>query len=141
MKSVFAAVIGLVLMSGAALAGQPMGTWLSQDGGTKVHLSDCGGKLCGVVVWLKEATDPKTGKPKTDIHNPDASKRARPMMGLQVVQGLTPDGANRWSGSIYNADDGNTYSAHMTVGDGNTADVQGCVLGVLCKTQKWTRAE
>jgi len=141
MKSVFAAVIGVVLASGAAMAGQPVGTWLSQDGGTKVRLSDCGGKLCGVVVWLKEATDPKTGKPKTDIHNPDASKRARPMMGLQVVQGLTPDGANRWSGSIYNADDGNTYSAHMTVGDGNTADVQGCVLGVLCKTQKWTRAD
>jgi len=141
MKSVFAAVIGVVLASGAAMAGQPVGTWLSQDGGTKVRLSDCGGKLCGVVVWLKEATDPKTGKPKTDIHNPDASKRARPMMGLQVVQGLTPDGANRWSGSIYNADDGNTYGAHMTVGDGNTADVQGCVLGVLCKTQKWTRAD
>ena len=140
MKSVFAAVIGLVLMSGAALAGKPEGTWLSQDGGTKVRLSDCGGKLCGVVVWLKEPKD-SSGKPKTDIHNSDASKRARPMMGLEVVRGLTPDGANRWSGNIYNADDGNTYSAHMTVGDGNTADVQGCVLGLLCKTQKWTRAD
>jgi uncharacterized protein (DUF2147 family) len=140
MKSVFAAVIGLVLMSGAALAGKPEGTWLSQDGGTKVRLSDCGGKLCGVVVWLKEPND-SSGKPKTDIHNSDASKRSRPMMGLQVVRGLAPDGANRWSGSIYNADDGNTYSAHMTVGDGKTADVQGCVLGLLCKTQKWTRAE
>lgn len=139
-KSVFAAVIGLVLMSGAALAGKPEGTWLSQDGGTKVRLSDCGGKLCGLVVWLKEPTD-GSGKPKTDVHNPDASKRSRPMMGLQVVHGLMPDGANRWSGSIYNADDGNTYSAHMTVGDGNTADVQGCVLGFLCKTQKWTRAD
>jgi uncharacterized protein (DUF2147 family) len=140
MKLATAAVFGLVFMSAPAFAGQPEGTWLSGDGGTKVKISNCGGKLCGSVVWLK---DPKndSGKPKTDIHNPDEAKRSRPMLGLQVVHGLAPDGANRWSGNIYNADDGKTYSAHMTVGDGNSADVQGCVLGVLCKTQKWTRAD
>ncbi|MBI3703871.1 MAG: DUF2147 domain-containing protein, partial [Rhizobiales bacterium] len=48
-------------------------------------------------------------------------------------------GPNKWSGLIYNADDGRTYSAHM-IPDGNIAKVQGCVLGILCQTQNWKRA-
>ena len=43
-------------------------------------------------------------------------------------------------GAVYNADDGNTYQAHMMVPDTNTAKVQGCVLGVLCKGQTWKRS-
>ena len=138
MKFACAAVVGLLCWSGAAVAGAPEGTWLSEDGGTKVHLGHCGGKLCGTVVWLNVPNDPQTGKPKTDKHNPEPAKRARPLLGLRVVQGLTPNGPNKWSGQIYNADDGNTYSAHM-MPETDTAKVQGCVLGVLCKTQSWKR--
>jgi uncharacterized protein (DUF2147 family) len=134
-----AAVIGLVCWSSGAMAGAPQGIWMSQDGGTKVQISNCGAKLCGTVVWLDEPTDPKTGKPKTDLLNPDPAKRARPLLGLQVVNGLAPNGDNKWSGEIYNADDGKTYSAHM-MPDTSTAKVQGCVLGILCKTQTWKRA-
>jgi len=135
----YAAVFGLSLLSNAALAADPEGTWLSQDGGTKVQISNCGGKLCGTVIWLQRPTDPKTGKPKTDALNPDPAKRSRPMLGLQVVQGLTPSGPNRWSGLIYNADDGKIYKANMEVPDAGTAKVEGCVLGILCKGQTWTR--
>jgi uncharacterized protein (DUF2147 family) len=138
-KLVCAATLGLSLLSGAALAANPEGIWLSGDGGTKVHISNCGGKLCGKVVWLQEPTDSKTGKPKTDALNPDPAKRSRPMIGLQVVQGLAPSGPNRWSGQIYNADDGKIYSANMQVADDNTAKVEGCVLGILCKGQTWKR--
>ena len=139
MKSVCAAVFGLAILSSAALAVTPEGVWLSQDGGTKVHLTHCGGKLCGTVVWLEKPIDGRTGKPKTDTLNPDTAKRSRPLLGLHVVRGLAPSGPNKWSGLIYNADDGNTYSAHM-MPNGNTAKVQGCVLGFLCKTQNWKRA-
>jgi uncharacterized protein (DUF2147 family) len=137
-----AAMFGLICMSGVALADSTEGTWLSEDGGTKVHLSNCGGgKLCGTVVWLQEPTDEKTGKPKTDKLNPDQSKRARPLIGLRVVQGLAPNGPDNWSGQIYNADDGRTYQASMKVQSPQTVRVQGCVLGILCKNQIWTRAK
>lgn len=139
MKSICAAAIGLVLLSSAAVAGAPEGTWLSEDGGTKVQISNCGGKLCGTVVWLDEPIDADTGKPKTDIRNPDPAKRSRPLIGLQVVRGLAPTGPNKWSGLIYNADDGRTYQASMRVQDDHTARVQGCVLGILCKGHTWTR--
>ena len=139
-KIVYAAAVGLSLLSGAAFAANPEGTWLSGDGGTKVHISSCGGKLCGKVVWLQKPTDPKTGKPKTDALNPDPAKQSRPMIGLQVVNGLTPSGQNRWSGSIYNADDGKTYAANMEMQGDDAAKVEGCVLGFLCKGQTWKRA-
>lgn len=140
-KLVCAAALAFSLLSGAAFAANPEGTWLSGDGGTKVHISNCGGKLCGTVVWLQEPIDSKTGKPKTDELNPDPAKRSRPMIGLQVVRGLSPSGENRWSGQIYNADDGKTYSANMQVADENTAHVEGCVLGILCKGQTWKRTK
>jgi uncharacterized protein (DUF2147 family) len=140
MKFVPAAAIGLMLLSRAAIAGAPQGTWLSQDGGTKVRLTDCGGKLCGTLVWLNEPIDPNTGKPKTDIHNSDPAKRARPLIGLRVANGLAPSSQNHWSGRIYNADDGRTYQASFWVQSESTAKVQGCVLKVLCKGHTWTRS-
>lgn len=139
-KLTLAAVLGLSLMASAAQAAQPTGTWLSESGTTKVRITDCGGKLCGNVVWLKDAKG-ADGKPKTDRHNQDEAKRSRPLLGVPVVQGMAPNGDNKWSGKIYNADDGKTYDAHVTVINANSMNVQGCVLSVLCKNQKWTRAD
>jgi uncharacterized protein (DUF2147 family) len=136
-----AALVALaVSVSGARAATPAIGTWLSADGGTKVRISDCGGKLCGKVVWLSDPVG-SDGKPKTDKHNEDESKRSRPLLGVTVVQGMAPNGENKWSGQIYNADDGKTYQAHVSVISADSMNVQGCVLGFLCKTQKWTRAD
>lgn len=134
-----AALVGFSVLTSGALAAPASGTWLSENGGTKVRITDCGGKLCGKVVWLKDPVG-ADGKPKTDRHNQDESKRARPLLGVPVVQGMAPSGENKWSGQIYNADDGKTYDAHVTVISDNAMNVQGCVLGILCKSQKWTRA-
>ena len=140
MKLLKLAAVGLGFLSTAALAATPEGTWLSEDGGTKVHIVNCGGnKLCGNVVWLSKPTDPKTGKPKTDKLNPDPAKRARPLIGLQVVRGLAANGPNKWSGVIYNADDGHTYRANLQVQDSGTAKLEGCILRILCKGHTWTR--
>jgi hypothetical protein len=38
------------------------------------------------------------GRPKTDIYNIDASKHNRPIVGVQILMGLRPQGANKWSG-------------------------------------------
>ena len=138
--TVLAALLGI--SAGTALAVVPVtGTWLSGDGGTKVRVSECGGKLCGKVVWLNEPIDPATGKPKTDKRNSDPAKRSRPLIGVPVVNGMTPSGDNKWSGKIYNADDGKTYDAHVTLVSDNAMRVQGCVLSVLCKSQTWKRAD
>lgn len=137
-----AALIGFSAIVSAQAVGPVAGTWLSADGGTKVKVSECSGnKLCGRVVWLNKPIDPDTGKPKTDKRNADPAKRERPLIGVPVVNGMTPSGDNKWSGEIYNADDGKIYQAHVTLVNENAMQVQGCVLGILCKSQTWTRAD
>lgn len=140
MTPVFAAIFGMSVLTAGADAAPAAGTWLSENGGTKVRITECGGKLCGKVVWLKDPVG-ADGKPKTDRHNADEAKRSRPLLGVPVVQGMAPTGENKWSGKIYNADDGKTYDAHVTVISNNAMNVQGCVLSILCKSQKWTRAD
>ena len=53
---------------------------------------------------------------------------------------MRPSGPNQWSGLIYNADDGHTYSAYQELQGPSTAEVEGCALEVLCKGHTWTRA-
>jgi uncharacterized protein (DUF2147 family) len=61
-------------------------------------------------------------------------------IGLQILVGLKPDGANKWSGQIYNPEDGKTYGASVSLANANTLKVQGCIVGgVICKTNTWTK--
>ena len=137
------AVAALLALAGSegALAADPNGTWLTQTGTSRVRIADCGGALCGTIVWLKEPNDPDTGKPKTDKNNSDASRRSRPLIGTQIVLGMKPAGTDKWTGQVYNAEDGKTYSGNLTYSGGNSLQLQGCALGgLVCKSQTWTKA-
>lgn len=137
------AIAGTVLGAGAAIGqttGKLAGTWVSADGGARVKIAPCGGGVCGNIVWLREPIDKSTGRPKTDKHNPDEARRKRPMLGLQVISGMRPDGDNKYAGQIYNADDGKTYRSRLTLISSTKAKVEGCVL-VFCKGETWTRVD
>ena len=54
-----------------------LGTWLTQDGSSKIRFETCGAALCGRLVWLREPNDQQTGKPRIDQNNPEHNK-ARP---------------------------------------------------------------
>jgi uncharacterized protein (DUF2147 family) len=127
-------------LAGPAFAAEPLGTWYTADKDSQVRIVNCGGGLCGALVWLKEPNDPATGRPKTDKNNADASKRGRPLLGVEIVLAMKPSGTNQWSGEVYNAQDGKTYSGSFTMTGANTAELKGCVMSVICKSQTWTRA-
>jgi uncharacterized protein (DUF2147 family) len=134
--------VALLALAGSdgAFAADPTGVWLTQTGTSRIRVADCGGALCGTIIWLKEPNDPDTGKPKTDKNNSDASKRSRPLLGVQIVLGMKPSGADKWTGQVYNAEDGKTYSGNLTFSGGNSLQLQGCALGgMLCKGQTWTK--
>jgi uncharacterized protein (DUF2147 family) len=137
----FAAAAFLVLASAqGARAEEPVGTWLTEGGKSRIRIADCGGALCGTIAWLQEPNDPDTGKPKTDKNNSDSSKRGRPLVGVQIVLAMKPAGAGKWAGQVYNAEDGKTYSGNLTFTGGNSLQLQGCALGgLVCKGQTWTK--
>jgi uncharacterized protein (DUF2147 family) len=120
-------------------SGEPNGIWLTQTGDARVKVSKCGGGICGVIVWLREPIDAATGKPATDDKNPNPALANRPMIGLPLFSGMRPSAPNKWSGEIYNADDGKSYVSHVSVAGPDSLRVEGCV-GALCGGETWTRA-
>src|SRR5438445_6382358 len=122
----------------AQSAGEPSGIWLTQAGDARVRVSKCGGGICGVVVGLKQPIDPATGKPQVDDKNPNPALARRPIIGLPLFSGMRASGPGKWSGQIYNADDGSTYASHVAVTGADTLRVEGCV-GMLCGGETWSR--
>jgi uncharacterized protein (DUF2147 family) len=136
-------VVVLTALLGAPIAraqtvGEPTGIWLTQVGDARVRVSKCGGGLCGVIVWLKDPINAATGKPEVDDKNSNPALARRPMIGLPLFSGMRPSGPNKWSGQIYNADDGKSYESHISVSSPDTLRVEGCV-GVLCGGESWSR--
>lgn len=147
MIRVAAVTVALVLFAAArALAADatPIGVWSTEDDKSHVKIEDCGGMLCGTIVWLKEPND-DDGKPKVDIHNSNADMKARPILGLPLLRSFvkSKDETGVWEeGKIYNPEDGETYRCTLTLKDANTLRVRGYVgLPLLGKTQIWTRVE
>ncbi len=123
----------------AQAGGDVSGIWLTQAGDAKVHVSKCGGGICGVVVWLRDPIDPATGNAPVDDKNHNPSLARRPIIGLPLFSGMQASGPNKWSGQIYNADDGNSYASNISVAAPDSLRVEGCV-GALCGGETWTRS-
>jgi uncharacterized protein (DUF2147 family) len=139
MIAVLATLVGLP-GAHAQSGGEVSGVWLTQAGDARVRVSRCGGGICGVVVWLRDPINAATGKPQVDDKNPNPALAKRPMIGLPLFTGMRPSGPNRWSGQIYNADDGGSYASNIALSGVDTLKVEGCV-GMLCGGETWTRSE
>ena len=137
--SLAAAFAAFSLAASVAFGADVGGVWLTQAGDAKVRVGRCGGGLCGTVVWLREPIDSATGKPQVDDKNENPALRNRRIIGIPLFIGMRAAGPNKWSGRIYNADDGKTYASTVTYQDGDKLDVQGCV-GSLCGSETWSRS-
>ena len=105
-------------------------------GKVTVRIAPCGPSLCGEIVGLAKPLN-KKGLAKVDKKNPNEALRSRPLIGLTILADMKPAGENKWKGTIYNADDGRTYSSYMNI-SGSNMKVKGCV-GPLCKTMVFVR--
>jgi uncharacterized protein (DUF2147 family) len=132
-----AGLLALALAGSSALAQKAedaIGTWLNPDNGSNVEFYKCGEGVCGKIVKVTDGQ-------KTDDKNPDAAKRSQPIVGLVIMQGAKKTGDNKWSGQLYNRENGKTYSGTVTVKSKTELDLSGCVAAVLCKTVTWTRVK
>jgi uncharacterized protein (DUF2147 family) len=136
--AILAAVLSAVPVTAQA-ANDVNGIWLTQAGDAKVRVSKCGGGICGVVVWLRDPIDSATGKPQVDDKNKNPALAKRRIIGISLFSGMRSAGPDKWSGHIYNADDGNTYDSNVSVAGPDSLKVEGCV-GGLCGGENWTRS-
>ena len=122
-------------------AALPTGVWLDASGRAGITIAPCGEKLCGTITWLKAPLNAE-GKPKTDIHNTDASLQARPLCGLPMLASFAAgDSAGAWTGgSIYDPEKGETYKSNMHLQPDGTLVVRGYIgISWLGRSQVWTR--
>ncbi|BCB19980.1 DUF2147 domain-containing protein [Bosea sp. ANAM02] len=114
------AALGLLAGVSGAAAQEVVGTWERDTGASRVRFTKCGEALCGSLSWLKDTSGPAK-------------------VGQRIFYDMKPNGANKWSGSAFNPEDGKTYSGTMTL-SGNTLTTAGCVMGgLICRSVKWNR--
>jgi uncharacterized protein (DUF2147 family) len=117
----------------SALAADPTGDWRVADGVAHIRVAECNGNMWGVVAWEQEPGG-------LDDHNPDASKRTRPTLGMPILLNMKKKPAvDQWEGEVYNAKDGKTYSSTIKPIGSDKLEIQGCLLGFLCGGETWTR--
>jgi uncharacterized protein (DUF2147 family) len=136
-----ACALALVLSVGAARAQDQdiLGLWSTDQGKGRVEITKCAAPkqgLCGKIVWLKEPND-KDGKPQTDRGNKNASLRNRPILGLALFEGWRQAGRQKWEGSVYDPEDGQSYDVDITLA-GDKLTLKGCI-AFICDSDTWTR--
>jgi uncharacterized protein (DUF2147 family) len=115
------ATVALLGTGLAPAAADPSGTWLRENGESRVRMSKCGDAICGTITWLK---DPANTKSK---------------VGQRVFFDMKPSGANAWAGKAFNPEDGQTYSGKITL-SGATMTTAGCVAGGwICRSVSWSK--
>lgn len=108
----------------------PRTAWINPYNDVKVETGDCGGKLCGWVVWA----------------TPEAEAEAREagtanLVGTQLLYDYHPTGPNAWEGHVFVPDMGRRFYSTITKPDENTLKISGCILGgFICRSQIWHRA-
>jgi len=127
-----------VTPASAQLREKALGVWAEESGEAHIEIAPCQDKLCGRIVWLKKPTD-DNGRPQMDLNNPNPALRTRPMLGLLMMAELQPNDDNTYlEGQVYNSDDGKIYDIYLTP-EGDTMEVEGCLMKFLCDSQTWTR--
>jgi uncharacterized protein (DUF2147 family) len=112
----------LSVFAGSARAEDPYGTWLRPSTGTQVNFYNCGGKLCGKIVAVK-----------------DQSRKGE--IGTVIMNGAARTGDNEWKGDLLNTEDGKTYSGVVTLEGPNALNLKGCALAFICKGETWQRVK
>jgi uncharacterized protein (DUF2147 family) len=117
----------------AADAADPTGDWRVADGVANIRVAQCNGSMWGAVAWEKNPGG-------RDTNNPDVSKQNRPTLGMPILIDMKKKpGLDQWEGQVYNAKDGQSYSATITPVSNDQLEIKGCVLGFLCGGETWTR--
>jgi len=129
-----AALFALMLVLAASPVYALSGRWITQSGNLEVEIAPCGDALCGTAV--KVLANHSMSNPGAEMADTGA-----PALGLKVLRDFVQDGDNRWSGSIYDRENGKTYRCRMSLLDSGDLEIRAYVgLPIFGTTQIWRRA-
>ncbi len=141
----YALLLILMQLPVALLAAEPqdaiLGTWLTDDGASKVEVAQAAAAdgsivYSGKLIWLKEPI--RNGKPAVDANNSDVNLRSQPLLGITILADFKAS-ATGWSGgTVYAPRRGKNFPAELSVTtDGRLQLI--VKAGMLSRTDYWTR--
>jgi uncharacterized protein (DUF2147 family) len=115
-----ASAFGFAAAIASPALADPTGTWLRDNGNSRVRFAKCGDSYCGTIVWVKDSDSPSK-------------------VGQRIFYDMKESGANSWTGKAFNPEDGKVYSGKMTL-SGSSITTSGCVLGgMVCRSVSWKK--
>lgn len=138
MRKLFATLF-LCLLSVMSYA-QIEGKWKTIDDET--------GKAKSIVEIYKKSDGKYYGKVSQLLIKPEFpncvsckdDRKNKPILGMEIIRGLSKDGNEFSGGTIVNPKDGKTYKTEL-VREGNKLKVKAIVLGIAMKTQTWLKVD
>lgn len=119
-----------------------MGKWKTFDDETGdaksiVHITERDGKIYGKVV---EILNP--AKKDAKCMNCSGADKDKPVLGLEILKGLSKDGGEYNGGKILDPSKGKLYKCTVSLDGKDKLKVRGYVgFSLLGRTQTWTRVE
>ena len=129
-----AILLTLLIVLAASPAHALSGRWITQSGNLEIEIAPCGDALCGTAVKVLA---------NHSMSNPGAEMAATgvPALGLKVLRDFVPDGENRWSGHLFDRENGKTYRCRMTLLESGALEIHPYIgLPLFGQTQIWRRA-
>lgn len=133
----------LSLISFSQKADQLIGKWMPSEGKAHIEIYKKNNQYFGKIVWLKEPKN-ENGQPKKDVNNPDEKKQKQPLIGCELLQGFEFDSDDKiWEdGTIYDPNNGSTYSCKIELTHENEIEVRGYIgTPLFGRTDVWTRVK
>lgn len=123
-SAIFAALLAV------ATAPTPIeGRWRNPIGSAIIAIEPCRDWLCGKVVWASARGER------------EVARNTRQIVGTTVLTGFHRSGSE-WTGSLYIPDDDIHVTAHLRPLGKDQLKLTGCgLMGLICRTQLWTRHE
>jgi uncharacterized protein (DUF2147 family) len=117
-----------------------LGVWYNTEKTAQVEIAKKGSAFIGKIVWLK---DPNPGgKPAVDKDNPNPKLKSRPLMGLNLLEGLKFSSGIWEDGTIYDPKSGKTYSCQVKLKSSDVLEVKGYIgFSLIGRTVEWTKAK
>jgi len=116
-----------------------VGQWVNSTGEAHVEIFKKGPKYFGKIVWLKSPKDEK-GNIKTDIKNPEASLRSRPILGMEMLKDFIFEDGKWTDGKIYDPKSGKTYSCNMNLKSNGDLNMRGYVgISIIGRSEVWKK--
>ncbi|MEE1944756.1 DUF2147 domain-containing protein [Pedobacter sp. KR3-3] len=118
-----------------------LGKWINPSGEGQIEIYKKGDKYFGKLAWIKEPND-ENGKPKTDVKNPNASLRTKPLLGLEILKDFVFEDKKWTDGSIYDPKTGKTYSCNITLKENGQLNIRGYIgISLIGRSESWKRVK